>query len=40
MAEFSYVTVAEAMEMHRLLIDEFGGMHGLRDRGLLEAAIY
>ena len=26
--------------MHRLLIDEFGGMHGLRDRGLLEAAIY
>jgi death-on-curing protein len=40
MAEFSYVTVAEAMEMHRLLIDEFGGMHGLRDRGLLEAAVY
>ena len=26
--------------MHRQLIDEFGGMHGLRDRGLLEAAIY
>ena len=26
--------------MHRLLIDEFGGMRGLRDRGLLEAAIY
>lgn len=26
--------------MHRLLIDEFGGMHALRDRGLLEAAIY
>ena len=26
--------------MHCLLIDEFGGMHGLRDRGLLEAAIY
>jgi death on curing protein len=40
MAAYSYVTVAEAMEMHRLLIDEFGGMHGLRDRGLLEAAIY
>jgi death-on-curing protein len=40
MAADSYVTVAEAMEMHRLLIDEFGGMHGLRDRGLLEAAIY
>jgi death on curing protein len=40
MAAYLYVTVAEAMEMHRLLIDEFGGMHGLRDRGLLEAAIY
>lgn len=26
--------------MHRLLIEEFGGMQGLRDRGLLEAAIY
>lgn len=26
--------------MHRLLIGEFGGMHGVRDRGLLEAAIY
>src|SRR6267143_676456 len=40
MAEYVYPTVAEAMEMHRLLIDEFGGMHGLRDNGLLEAAIY
>lgn len=40
MAEYVYPTVAEAMEMHRLLIGEFGGMHGVRDRGLLEAAIY
>src|ERR1041384_5496968 len=32
--------VAEAIEMHRLLIEEFGGIHGLRDRRLLEAAIY
>jgi death on curing protein len=40
MAEYLYPTVAEAIEMHRLLIEEFGGMHGLRDRGLLEAAIY
>jgi hypothetical protein len=30
MDEYLYPTVAEAMEMHRLLIDEFGGMHGLR----------
>lgn len=40
MAEHVYPTVAEAVETHRLLIEEFGGMHGLRDRGLLEAAIY
>ena len=40
MAERVYPTVPEAIEMHRQLIDEFGGMHGLRDRGLLEAAIY
>ncbi len=40
MVEYLYPTVAEAMEMHRFLIDEFGGMHGLRDSGLLEAAVY
>ena len=40
MVEYLYPTVAEAMEMHRLLIDEFGGMHGLRDSGLLEADVY
>jgi death-on-curing protein len=35
-----YPTVAEAMEMHRLLIEEFGGIHGIRDKNLLESAIY
>jgi death-on-curing protein len=35
-----YPTVAETIEVHRLLIDEFGGAHGLRDKGLLEAAIF
>ncbi len=40
MVEYLYPTVAEAMEMHRFLIDEFGGMHGLRDSGLLEADVY
>src|SRR5712691_337560 len=40
MVKYLYPTVAEATEMHRLLIDEFGGMHGPRDSGLLEAAIY
>jgi death-on-curing protein len=34
-----YPTVAETIETHRILIEEFGGSHGLRDRGLLEAAV-
>ncbi|HEY6904029.1 MAG TPA: Fic family protein [Candidatus Acidoferrales bacterium] len=34
-----YPTVAEAMETHRLLIEEFGGSHGVRDIKLLEPAI-
>ncbi len=37
---YIYLTVGEANEMHRQLIDEFGGIYGLRDRGLLEAAIF
>jgi death on curing protein len=37
---YIYLTVAEVLEMHRQLIDEFGGTHGLRDRGLLEAAVF
>ena len=34
-----YPTVAEVIESHRLLIEEFGGVHGIRDRGLLESAV-
>jgi len=34
-----YPTVAETIETHRILIEEFGGSRGLRDRGLLEAAV-
>jgi death-on-curing protein len=33
-------TVAEIIETHRLLIDEFGGLHGVRDMGLLESAAF
>ena len=39
MAGRIYPTVAETIETNRLLIEEFDGSHGLRDRGLLEAAI-
>jgi death-on-curing protein len=34
-----YLTVAEAMEFHKQLIDDFGGTHGFLDKGRLEAAI-
>ena len=34
-----YPTIAETIEAHRLLIDEFGGLHGIRDMGLLEFAV-
>jgi death-on-curing protein len=40
MPRFLYLTVAEAVEMHRHLVQEFGGIQGIRDRGLLEAAIF
>jgi len=35
-----YPTVAETIETHRLLIEEFGGSHGVRDRNLLESAVF
>jgi death-on-curing protein len=34
-----YPTVAETIEAHRLLIEEFGGLQGIRDKGLLESAV-
>src|SRR6184192_4401819 len=40
MAERIYLTIAEAIEMHRQLIDEFGGSSGLRERARLEAAVF
>lgn len=35
-----YLTVAEVIEMHRQLIEEFGGSQGVRDAASLEAAIF
>jgi death on curing protein len=35
-----YPTVAEAIEIHRILIDEFSGLQGIRDQALLESAIF
>jgi death-on-curing protein len=35
-----YLTVAEVLAMHADLIERYGGTQGLRDQGLLEAALY
>jgi len=35
-----YLTVGEVLQMHRQQIDEYGGIHGIRDKGLLESAVF
>jgi death-on-curing protein len=35
-----YLTVAEIYQMQHRLIDMFGGMHGVRDKGAVEAAVF
>jgi death on curing protein len=35
-----YLTVGEVLEIHYDLIKSYGGIHGLRDRGLLESAVF
>jgi death-on-curing protein len=40
MRKIIYITAEEILEIHEILIREFGGTTGLRDRGLLESATY
>ena len=35
-----YLTVAEVYQMQHLLIERFGGMHGVRDKNAVEAAVF
>ena len=35
-----YPSQIEVLLMHRVLIERYGGTHGLRDAGALEAALY
>ena len=35
-----YLSVVEILELHRMLIDQFGGRPGVRDLGLVESAAY
>lgn len=40
MAERVYLTVAEVLAIHHHQIEEYGGEHGLRNQGPLEAAVF
>jgi death-on-curing protein len=35
-----YLTVAEVYRMQHRLIEMFGGLHGVRDKGVVEAAVF
>src|SRR5215470_4288226 len=35
-----YLTVAEVLAIHVDQIERYGGSHGVKDRGMLEAALY
>jgi death-on-curing protein len=35
-----YLTVVEVLVIHADQIERFGGAHGLRDQGALEAALF
>jgi death on curing protein len=34
-----YLTIEEVIELHRLLVEQSGGSHGLRDFGALDSAV-
>jgi death on curing protein len=36
----NYLTVAEVYQMQHRLIDRFGGLPGVRDKGAIEAAVF
>jgi death-on-curing protein len=36
----TYLTIAEVLAIHQRQIDEYGGLHAVRDGGLLESAVF
>lgn len=40
MAQRIYLTIAEALVIHQLQIEEYGGDAGIRDKSLLESAVF
>lgn len=39
MKHFLYPTLEETLELHRILVERFGGSGGIRDLGLLQSAL-
>lgn len=35
-----YLTIAEVLAIHRMQIEQYGGIDGVRDSGLLESAVF
>ena len=40
MSERVYLTVGEVLQIHHQQIDNYGGAHGIRDKGPLESAVF
>jgi len=40
MAEPVYLTVGEVLQIHHQQIDNYGGVQGIRDKALLESAVF
>lgn len=38
--KFDYLTIIEVLSIHKILIQKYGGMDGIRDMGALEAALF
>jgi death on curing protein len=34
------LTIAEVLAIHQMQIEEYGGVHGIRDKGLLESTVF
>ena len=40
MSDRTYLTIAEVLAIQHQQIEEYGGVHGVRDKGLLESAVF
>lgn len=38
--KLEYLTIIEVLSIHKILIEKYGGMDGLRDMGALDAALF